>query len=146
VWSIENPKGEKLAMMMLEDPTAVGQRAEFANLKGYSILAVRHRQPHGRAARRFAPAAKQARRRSSSRPSASSVVNMLTATTDDVEKRVKEGFLANPRAGQNPDEVDQDRTRGGGDAEGRQGTLSVSSCQLPVPNECECVSGTEGPF
>ena len=33
------------------------------------------------------------------------LVNMLTATTDDVEKRVKEGFLAILAQGQNPDEA-----------------------------------------
>ena len=39
VWSTDNPKGEKLAMLMIEDPGALAQAAEFANLQGYSILA-----------------------------------------------------------------------------------------------------------
>ena len=38
VWSADNPKGDKLAMMMLEDPEAVAQAAA-RSLKGYSILA-----------------------------------------------------------------------------------------------------------
>ncbi len=39
VWSPSNPKGTKLAMLMLEDPKAIAQRKEIAELKGLSILA-----------------------------------------------------------------------------------------------------------
>src|SRR5688572_30043202 len=39
VWSPSNPKGTKLAMLMLEDPKAIAQRKEIADLKGVSILA-----------------------------------------------------------------------------------------------------------
>lgn len=104
VWSVDNPKGEKLAMMMLEDPTAVGQAAEFANLKGYSILAcgigsltgaLKGDRAGGEAGtQKVLVETKRVKR-----------VNMLTATTDDVEKRVKEGFLAILAQGQNPDEA-----------------------------------------
>jgi hypothetical protein len=104
VWSVDNPKGEKLAMMMLEDPAAVAQAAEFANLKGYSILAcgigsltgaLKGDRAGGEAGTQKVLAETKRVRR----------VNMLTATTDDVEKRVKEGFLAILAQGQNPDEA-----------------------------------------
>jgi len=104
VWSVDNPKGEKLAMMMLEDPTAVAQAAEFANLKGYSILAcgigsltgaLKGDRAGGEAGTQKVLAETKRVKR----------VNMLTATTDDVEKRVKEGFLAILAQGQNPDEA-----------------------------------------
>ncbi len=39
VWSPKNPKGTKLAMLMLEDPKAIEQRKEIADLPGISILA-----------------------------------------------------------------------------------------------------------
>ena len=104
VWSVDNPKGEKIAMLMLEDPTAVGQAAEFANLKGYSILAcgigsltgaLKGDRAGGEAGtQKVLVETKRVKR-----------VNMLTATTDDVEKRVKEGFLAILAQGQNPDEA-----------------------------------------
>jgi hypothetical protein len=104
VWSVDNPKGEKLAMMMLEDPTAVAQAAEFANLKGYSILAcgigsltgaLKGDREGGEAGTQKVLAETKRVKR----------VNMLTATTNDVEKRVKEGFLAILAQGQNPDEA-----------------------------------------
>lgn len=104
VWSVDNPKGEKLAMLMLEDPTAVGLAAEFANLKGYSILAcgigsltgaLKGDRAGGEAGtQKVLVETKRVKR-----------VNMLTATTDDVEKRVKEGFLGILAQGQNPDEA-----------------------------------------
>jgi hypothetical protein len=104
VWSVDNPKGEKIAMLMLEDPTAVGQAAEFANLKGYSILAcgigsltgaLKGDRAGGEAGtQKVLVETKRVKR-----------VNMLTATTDDVEKRVKEGFLAILAQGQSPDEA-----------------------------------------
>ena len=39
VWSPSNPGGRVIAMLMLEDPAAVAQAKEVADLKGYSILA-----------------------------------------------------------------------------------------------------------
>jgi hypothetical protein len=104
VWSTENPMGEKLAMMMLEDPTAVALAAEFASLKGYSILAcgigsltgaLKGDRAGGEAGTQKVLTETQRVKR----------VNMLTATTDDVEKRVKEGFLAILAQGQSPDDA-----------------------------------------
>lgn len=39
VWSPANPDGRVVAMLMLEDPDAVAQAAEIADLPGYSVLA-----------------------------------------------------------------------------------------------------------
>ena len=39
VWSASNRIGDKLAMLMIEDPGALAQAKEIADLKGYSILA-----------------------------------------------------------------------------------------------------------
>ena len=39
VWSPSNRTGDRIAMLMLEDPAAVAQAREIADLTGYSILA-----------------------------------------------------------------------------------------------------------
>jgi 2-keto-3-deoxy-L-rhamnonate aldolase RhmA len=39
VWSPANRSGDRIAMLMLEDPAAVAQAREIADLTGYSILA-----------------------------------------------------------------------------------------------------------
>jgi hypothetical protein len=39
VWSPSNPRGEKLAMIMLEDPAAVLQAKEVADMRNFSIMA-----------------------------------------------------------------------------------------------------------
>jgi len=39
VWSPTNPNGEKIAMIMLEDPAAVLQAPKVADMKNFSILA-----------------------------------------------------------------------------------------------------------
>jgi hypothetical protein len=92
VWSPDNPKGDKLAMMMLEDPKAVAQAADFANLKGYSILACGIGSLRG-ALKGDAAGAEAGTQKVLAETKRTKLVNMLTATTDDVEQRVKEGFL-----------------------------------------------------
>ena len=92
VWSPDNPKGDKLAMMMLEDPQAVAQAAEFANLKGYSILACGIGSLRG-ALKGDAAGAEAGTQKVLVETKRTRLVNMLTATTDDVEQRIKEGFL-----------------------------------------------------
>ena len=39
VWSPMNPNGERIAMIMLEDPVALSQAKEVADMKNFSILA-----------------------------------------------------------------------------------------------------------
>jgi len=104
VWSPANPKGEKLAMLMLEDPDAVAQATEIANLKGYSILACGIGSLTG-ALKGDRASAEAGTQKILAETKRVKLVNMLTATTDDVEKRVKEGFLAILAQGQNPDEA-----------------------------------------
>ena len=104
VWSPSNPKGEKLAMLMLEDPKAVEQARDVADLKGVSILACgigSLAQAMG-GDRAGAEAGTQKVLAESKR---TKLVNMLTANTQDVEKRVKEGFLALLMNGPTADEA-----------------------------------------
>ena len=69
VWSPTNPKGTKLAMLMLEDPKAIAQRKEIADLPGISILACGIGSLRRRSAA-IAPGRKPARSRCWSKPSA----------------------------------------------------------------------------
>jgi hypothetical protein len=104
VWSTANPTGEKLAMLMLEDPAAVAQAAEFANLKGYSILAcgIGSLTQALKGDRAGGEAGTQ---RVLAETKRTKLVNMLTATPADVEQRVKEGFLGILAQGQNADDA-----------------------------------------
>lgn len=93
VWSASNPKGEKLAMLMIEDPGALAQAKAIADLTGYSILAcgigsLTQALVGDRAA------AEAGNQQILSETKRVRLVNMLTASPQDVEKRVKEGFLA----------------------------------------------------
>ena len=104
VWSPSNPKGEKIAMLMLEDPKAVAQAAEVADLKGISILACgigSLSQALG-GDRAGAEAGTQKVLAESKRVR---IPNMLTASPQDVEQRVKEGFLALLGNGTSADEM-----------------------------------------
>lgn len=104
VWSRGNPKGDKLLMLMLEDPAAVAQAAEFANLKGYSMLACGIGSLRG-ALKGDAAGAEAGTQKVLAETKRTGLVNMLTATTQDVEQRVKEGFLGILAQGQNADEA-----------------------------------------
>ena len=93
MWSPSNPGGEKIAMLMLEDPAAVAQAKDVADLKGYSILACGigsltqalggDREGAEAGTQKILAEAKRAK-----------LADMLTANPQDVGKRVKEGFLA----------------------------------------------------
>jgi 2-keto-3-deoxy-L-rhamnonate aldolase RhmA len=93
VWSPSNPRGETIAMLMLEDPAAVARANEVADLKGYSILACGigsltqalggDREGAEAGTQKVLAEAKRAK-----------LADMLTANTQDIEKRVKQGFLA----------------------------------------------------
>jgi 2-keto-3-deoxy-L-rhamnonate aldolase RhmA len=93
VWSPDNPKGEKLAMLMIEDPGGVAQAKEFADLKGFSILAC----GIGSLTQAFGGNREQAEagnQKILAETKRAKLVNMLTANAQDVEQRVKQGFLA----------------------------------------------------
>lgn len=93
VWSPSNPAGDKIAMLMLEDPEAIAQRKVVADLKGLSVLACgigSLTQALG-GDRAGAEAGTQQVLVETKRVK---IANMLTANSQDVEKRVSEGFLA----------------------------------------------------
>jgi 2-keto-3-deoxy-L-rhamnonate aldolase RhmA len=104
VWSPSNPKGEKLAMLMIEDPGALAQASAIADLKGYSILACgigSLRQALG-GDREGAEAGTQKVLAEAKRVR---LPDMLTASPQDIETRVKEGFLALLTQGASADEA-----------------------------------------
>ena len=107
-WSPANPKGTKLAMLMLEDPKAIAQRAQIANLPGISVLACgigSLAQAIGgdrETARAGAEAGTQQVLVETKRVK---IANMLTANAKDVETRVKQGFLALLMQGAQADEA-----------------------------------------
>jgi 2-keto-3-deoxy-L-rhamnonate aldolase RhmA len=93
VWSPSNPRGEKLAMLMLEDPDAVAQAKAIAGLEGVSILAC----GIGSLAQALGgdrAAAEAGTQQVLAETKRATLPNMLTANAQDVETRVKEGFLA----------------------------------------------------
>jgi beta-lactamase class D/2-keto-3-deoxy-L-rhamnonate aldolase RhmA len=104
VWSPSNPAGRTIAMLMLEDPGAVAQAREIADLKGYSILACGigsltqalggDRAGAEAGTQKVLAEAKRAR-----------LADMLTANPQDVTQRVKEGFLALLMQGPTADEA-----------------------------------------
>jgi 2-keto-3-deoxy-L-rhamnonate aldolase RhmA len=104
VWSPANPRGDKIAMLMLEDPTAVTQAARVADLSGYSILAC----GIGSLAQALGgdrAGAEAGTQRVLAEAKRAKLVDMLTFTAQDAEKRVKEGFLALLTQGPNADEA-----------------------------------------
>lgn len=104
VWSPRNPKGTKLAMIMLEDPKAIAQRKEIADLPGISILAcgIGSLAAALGGDRAGAEAGTQQVLVETKRVK---IANMLTANAKDVEQRVKEGFLALLMMGAQADEA-----------------------------------------
>jgi 2-keto-3-deoxy-L-rhamnonate aldolase RhmA len=104
VWSPSNRSGDKIAMLMLEDPAAVAQATDIADLKGYSILACGigslaqalggDREGAEAGTQRVLAEARRAK-----------LVDMLTFNAQDAERRVKEGFLALLTQGQGADEA-----------------------------------------
>ena len=104
VWSPSNPNGTALAMLMLEDPKAIAQRKEIADLKGLSILACgigSLAQALG-GDRAGAEAGTQQVLVETKRVR---IANMLPASAKDVEQRVKEGFSAILGQGAQADEM-----------------------------------------
>jgi len=104
VWSPSNRNGNKIAMLMLEDPAAVAQAQAVADLEGYSILACGigsltqalggDREGAEAGTQKVLVEARRAK-----------LVDMLTFNAQDAEKRVKEGFLALLTQGSAADEA-----------------------------------------
>jgi len=93
VWSPSNRNGDRIAMLMLEDPAAVAQAREIADLTGYSILACGigslaqalggDREGAEAGTQKVLTEARRAK-----------LVDMITFNAQDAGQRVKEGFLA----------------------------------------------------
>lgn len=104
IWSSANRKGDKLAMLMIEDAGALTQAKEMADLKDYSILAC----GIGSLTQALGgnrDAAEAGTQRILAETKRVTLVNMLTTSARDVEQRVKEGFLALIAQGRDADEV-----------------------------------------
>jgi 2-keto-3-deoxy-L-rhamnonate aldolase RhmA len=92
VWSPSNPKGRVIAMLMVEDPAAVEAARQIADLGGFSVLAcgigsLTQALGGDRAAGEAGTQKVLGETKRVKLP------NMLTASPQDVEQRVKEGFL-----------------------------------------------------
>jgi 2-keto-3-deoxy-L-rhamnonate aldolase RhmA len=104
IWSPVNPGGDKLAMLMLEDPAAVAQAARVADLQGYSILAC----GIGSLAQALGgdrAGAEAGTQKVLAEATRAKLADMLTFTAQDAAQRVKEGFLALLTQGPNADEA-----------------------------------------
>ena len=104
VWSPSNPTGETLAMLMLEDAGAVAQAKQIADLDGYSILAC----GIGSLAQALGgdrAAAEAGTQKVLGEAKRAKLADMLTANTQDVAQRVREGFLALLMQGARADEA-----------------------------------------
>jgi 2-keto-3-deoxy-L-rhamnonate aldolase RhmA len=92
VWSPGNPTGTIIAMLMVEDPGAVAVAGQIADLEGVSVLAcgigsLTQALGGDRAAGEAGTQKVLTETRRTKLP------NMLTASPQDVQQRVKEGFL-----------------------------------------------------
>lgn len=104
VWSPSNPGGSVIVMLMLEDPEAVAQAAEIADIGGFSVLACgigsytaalggdREAAEVGNLA-----VLAEARR--------VGMADMITADPGSIERRIEEGFLALLLSGPQADEA-----------------------------------------
>jgi 2-keto-3-deoxy-L-rhamnonate aldolase RhmA len=104
VWSPSNPGGEQIAMLMIEDPGALAQVKQFADLKGISVLACgigSITQALGGDRAKGEDATQQVL----AETKRAKIPNMLTANSQDVEKRIKEGFLGLLMQGAQADEA-----------------------------------------
>jgi 2-keto-3-deoxy-L-rhamnonate aldolase RhmA len=104
VWSPSNPRGEKLAMLMLEDPGALAEAAAIADLPGYSILACGIGSLRA-ALGGDAAAAEAGTQKVLAESRRAKLANMLTATAVDIAPRVAQGFLALLMQGAQADET-----------------------------------------
>lgn len=92
VWSPANPTGTVIAMLMLEDPGAMAQSQAIADIGGYSVLACGIGSLTG-ALNGDRVAAEKSNQELLTETKRVKLVNMITASKDDVALRVKEGFL-----------------------------------------------------
>jgi len=113
VWSPSNRNGEHVAMIMLEDPEAIEQARQIGDLKNYSILAcgigslggaIREKNP-SMTQEQAAAGAEAGTQKVLAETKRTKTANMLTANASNVERRVREGFLALLMSGAGSDET-----------------------------------------
>ena len=106
LWSASNPSGDKIAMIMIEDPDSLARIEETANVPGIGILACGIGSLTGALGgdREAAEAGNQKVLDEAKRIRA---VDMITANSNDVSGRVEEGFLALLMRGAGADEAIQ---------------------------------------
>jgi hypothetical protein len=123
VWSPNNPNGEKIAMIMLEDPTAVLQGPQVADMKNFSIIAcgigslggafreggiVEALTAWGLLTRPKEQADQYneiGTMKILAEAKRAGIPDMLTANSGSVEQRVKQGFLALLMSGPGSDDT-----------------------------------------
>ena len=93
VWSPLNPMGDKLAMIMIEDPVAVGLATQIASVKGYSILACGIGSLT-RALDGDREASEKGNLHVLAEATRVGLPDMITANVGNVQQRIEEGFLA----------------------------------------------------
>jgi 2-keto-3-deoxy-L-rhamnonate aldolase RhmA len=104
VWSPANPDGDKIAMIMIEDPESLARVQQTSQVPGISILACGIGSLRG-ALGGDREAAEAGNQQVLSQARRIGVPDMLTADVDDVEQRVREGFLALLMQGDGADEA-----------------------------------------
>lgn len=104
VFSAAHPEGNAVAMLMLEDPGAVAQAKDIADIGGYSILACGIGSLTG-ALKGDRVAAEKGNQEILAETKRVKLVNMLTANANDIAQRVKEGFGALLVQGRDADNI-----------------------------------------
>ena len=96
--------GDKLAMIMIEDPVAVGLAAQIASVKGYSILACGIGSLT-RALDGDREASEKGNLHVLTEATRVGLPDMITANVGNVQQRIEEGFLALLMQGSEADEA-----------------------------------------
>jgi hypothetical protein len=104
VWSPTNPNGNKIAMIMIEDPDALGRVTEFADVPGISILAC----GIGSLTQAMGgdrEAAEAGNLRVLAESNRVGLANMITANPRNLDQRLEEGFPALLMSGSTADDL-----------------------------------------
>ena len=117
IWSPQNPGGEKVGMLMLEDPEVVEQLDDIIALGNYSVLACGIGSMTGAIRSSMEGDDEDAIREAASEAGqelnmrilnaaiGAGYADMITTGTSNVERQVEEGFLALLATGSTPDEA-----------------------------------------
>lgn len=92
VWSPMNPKGTRIAMLMVEDKGAIAELAQIASVPGYSLLSC----GIGSLTRDMggdAPGAEAACQRARDLGAKAGMPSMMTATAGTIKDRIEKGYL-----------------------------------------------------